>query len=166
MALSLHSWHSVRLMAHGQWGPARPRCPGAAVGPNPAQVEYIVAQAKARAYPPRKRRKLTPMQIQQEHAQQEQEEMDWLFQHPDDLAEPFPEDAYQLPEEITEMWANARADEWEADALAAQAMHSDEEPAPPRGPSGAPPAPFLFRRSPACDATTSQRRRRGPRCAA
>ena len=36
MALSLHSWHSVRLMAHGQWGPARPRCPGAAaVGPDP-----------------------------------------------------------------------------------------------------------------------------------
>ena len=34
MALSLHSWHSVRLMAHGQWGPARPRCPGAAVGPD------------------------------------------------------------------------------------------------------------------------------------
>ena len=28
MALSLHSWHSVRLMAHGQWGPARPRCIG------------------------------------------------------------------------------------------------------------------------------------------
>ena len=24
MALSLHSWHSVRLMAHDQWGPAGP----------------------------------------------------------------------------------------------------------------------------------------------
>ena len=27
--------HGSRLMAHGQWGPARPRCPGAAVGPDP-----------------------------------------------------------------------------------------------------------------------------------